>query len=547
GEAWYVALSEGKQESIEILKEFNEFWLSNSILKIAQNMKFDILMLKNYNIELDGALFDTMIAHYLIEPEQRHNLDDLALNYLDFTTIHIEELIGKKKSSQISMDKVPLEEITQYACEDADICLQLKQVFQPELKKRNLESLFYDVEMPLMSVLADMEFAGVVIDTQMLEEYSAQLKNELIELEKRIFDIAGEEFNIASPKQLGTILFEKLKITSKPPLTKTKQYATGEEVLLKFQGEHPIIDEILEYRSVSKLVSTYVDALPALVSPVTGKVHTTYTQTVAATGRLSSVNPNLQNIPIREERGRVLRKAFVPFCEDCVFLSADYSQIELRIMAHISKDKNMIEAFTEHNEDIHTATAAKIFKVDRTEVSRDMRDSAKTANFGIIYGISAFGLAQRLNISRTDAKNLIDSYFENFPGVKTFMDDSIKLARENHYVETILGRRRYLKDINSNNAIVRGYAERNAINAPIQGSAADIIKLAMISIQNRFKVEGIRSEMIMQVHDELNFNVYPDEIDKVRDIVIYEMENVMQLSVPLKADFGVGKNWLEAH
>lgn len=547
GEAWYVAMPATRDETIEVINEFNPFWKNCQILKIGQNLKFDILMLHYHGIEVTGPLFDTMIAHYLIEPDQKHNLDDLALQYLNYSTIHIEELIGKRSSIQKNMRDVPVELITRYAGEDADICLQLKLFFASELKKQGLESLFFDVEMPLLPVLVKMECAGVAVDSNMLRNYSVQLKEELLGIEKKIYSLAGNEFNIASPRQLGVILFEKLKITQNPPMTKTKQYATGEEILVKFSGTHPIVDEILEYRSVSKLISTYVDALPAMVSPVTGRIHTTYTQTIAATGRLSSVNPNLQNIPIREDRGRVLRGAFIPFCDDCLFFSADYSQIELRIMAHMSNDANMIEAFSQNNEDIHTATAAKIFGVSRDEVTREMRSKAKTANFGIIYGISAFGLAQRLQISRIEAKDLIDSYFDSFPGVRKFIDNSILMARENRYVETILGRKRYLSDINSSNAVVRGFAERNAINAPIQGSAADIIKLAMINIQKRLSEGEFRSQMIMQVHDELNFNVYASEAETLRDLVITEMENVMSLSVPLKAEYGYGKNWLEAH
>lgn len=546
-EAWYVSMPESRHETIEVLREFQDFWLNANILKIGQNLKFDILMLKYHDIEVVGPLFDTMIAHYLIEPEHKHNLDDLALKYLNYSTIHIEELIGKRNNMQKNMRDVPIDVVTRYASEDADICLKLKHIFAPELKDRNLESLFYDVEMPLLPVLADMEFAGVAVDTEMLNNYSVQLKEELIGLENNIYQLADTKFNIASPKQLGVVLFEKLKISAKPPMTKTKQYATGEEILVKFSETHPIVKEILEYRSVSKLISTYVDALPALVSPVTGRIHTTYTQTIAATGRLSSVNPNLQNIPIREERGRVLRGAFIPFCKDCSFFSADYSQIELRIMAHMSKDQNMIDAFRRYDTDIHTATAARIYGVSREEVTRDMRGKAKTANFGIIYGISPFGLAQRLNISRSEAKELIDNYFASFPGVRQFIDDSILKAKENEYVETILGRRRYLSDINSSNAVVRGFAERNAINAPIQGSAADIIKLAMINIQQRLHKEKFRSEMIMQVHDELNFNVYNNEADELKNLVVSEMENVITLSVPLKAEFGFGKSWLEAH
>ncbi len=545
--AYYVAMPHSRNQTIAVLQEFAPLFSNRSICKIGQNLKFDILMLRNHGIEVSGPFFDTMIAHYLLEPEQKHNLDDLALKYLNYTTIHIEELIGKRNNLQKNMRDVPLDIITQYAAEDADICFRLKQIFAPQLQEHKLNELFSDVEMPLLEVLCDMEYTGVKIDSAQLNHYSAQLKGELQGIENNIFEIAGEQFNIASPKQLGVILFEKLKISEKPPVTKTKQYATGEEILMQYSGKHPIIDEILEYRSISKLISTYVDALPGLISPITGRIHTTYNQTIAATGRLSSVNPNLQNIPIREERGKVLRKAFIPFADNCIYFSADYSQIELRILAHMSGDSNMIDAFCNHNEDIHTATASKIFGVDKTAVNHEMRSKAKTANFGIIYGISAFGLAQRLNIGRSEAKELIDSYFVNFPAVKTFIETCISNAREKQYAETILGRRRYLPDINSSNAVVRGFAERNAINAPIQGSAADIIKLAMINIRQQFRQHNLKSEMIIQVHDELNFNVYKPEAETVKHIVVNEMENVMKISVPLKVECGFGNNWLEAH
>jgi DNA polymerase-1 len=461
--------------------------------------------------------------------------------------IPIEELIGEKGKNQKNMRNVDPTIVSDYACEDADITLRLKNIFAPELKKTGIENLFYEIEMPLVKVLLEMESNGVSIDSNTIRQHSANLKKELIEIEDRIFELAGEKFNIASPRQLGIILFEKLKVINNPKKTKTKQYSTGEEELVKLADKHPIINEILEYRGVNKLINTYVDVLPDLVNKKTGKIHTSFNQTVTSTGRLSSNNPNLQNIPVRDERGREIRRSFIPSGDLYTFFSADYSQIELRLMAHLSKDKNMLEAFNLYGLDIHTATAAKIFKLDAAEVTRDMRSKAKTANFGIIYGISAFGLGQRLNISPKEAKELIDSYFETFPGVKTFMDDCIKTAREKEYVETIFGRRRYLPDINSQNAVVRGFAERNAINAPIQGSAADIIKLAMVNILKRFDQENIKSKMILQVHDELNFDVLISELEIVKQLIIDEMQNAVSIDVPLLVETGSGKNWLEAH
>ncbi|HQP04433.1 MAG: DNA polymerase I [Bacteroidales bacterium] len=545
--AFFVLMPDNKPDTLKVLKEFIPFFENKNILKIGQHLKFDLLFLKNHGIEASGPFFDTMIAHYLIEPEQRHNLDDLAVKYLNYASAHLEEIMGKKRFLTTDIRSLPLDEITKYGAEDAFLTFKLKAVFEKELTERNIKNLFYDVEMPLVAVLTDMEFTGICIDTKQLSDYSVNLKKELSEVEDRIYRIAGNRFNIASSKQLGAVLFEQLKITDKPPLTKTKQYATGEEILANFANAHPIVGEILEYRSISKLLSTYVEALPYLVSEKTGRIHSTFNQTTAATGRLSSANPNLQNIPIKEERGRLIRKAFIPCSNNSLFFSADYSQIELRILAHMSGDKNMIEAFRYHNEDIHTATASKIFRVTKEEVTREMRSKAKTANFGIIYGISAFGLSQRLNINRADAKNLIENYFQTFPGVKEYIDKSIHLAHERKYVETIMGRRRYLPDIDSRNANIRSFAERNAINAPIQGSAADIIKLAMINIFNNIAANRLMSKMIIQVHDELNFIVPEIEKDLLKSIVVADMEQVVNLSVPLKVECGFGKNWFEAH
>jgi len=542
---FYLPIPEKFEDAKRIVEQFKPALESDRILKIGQNIKYDIIVLKKYGIDVKGKMFDTMIAHYLLNPELRHNMDYMAETYLGYQTIHIDELIGSKGKNQLSMRQVPLNLISDYACEDADVTLRLKNIFEKKIEENNLSQLFYDIEMPLVKVLADMEAAGVRLDVNALKQSSQQFTALLIDLESEIYRMAGTQFNINSAKQVGEIFFDRMKIVEKAPKTKTGQYSTSEDVLESMRSKHPIIEKLLEYRGLKKLLSTYIDALPSLVNPQTGKIHTTFNQTVTSTGRLSSTNPNLQNIPIRDEEGREIRKAFIPD-ENCVFLSADYSQIELRIMAHLSDDKNMSEAFIA-GQDIHAATASKIYKIPIEEVTKDMRRKAKTANFGIIYGISVFGLAERLNIPRGEAKELIDGYFETYPDVKKYMDNSIEKARENGYVETIFHRKRFLPDINSRNAVVRGYAERNAINAPIQGSAADIIKVAMVNIHNRFLRENVQSKMILQVHDELNFNVFIEEIDIVKKIVIEEMENAIQLHVPLVADCGVGENWLEAH
>ncbi len=504
-------------------------------------------MLKNYGIKLKGFLFDTMIAHYLVEPDMRHNLNIISEQLLGYKPIVIEELIGKKGANQISMRSVPIDKISIYACEDADLAFQLKEVLYKKLVDEGLLELYKTIEAPLIEVLADIERAGVQINVQNLSEFAKSLNLELIALDDEIKSISGvPDLNISSPKQLGEVLFEKLKIASDVKMTKTKQYATGEEELLKYKDKHPIIDKILEFRSLKKLLSTYVEALPLLVNSKTGKIHTSFNQAVASTGRLSSNNPNLQNIPIRDEKGREIRKAFVPSTDDYLILSADYSQIELRLMAHMSKDPSLLEAFHQ-GEDIHTATAAKIFKIPLAEVTREQRSRAKTANFGMIYGISSFGLSQRLSISRTDAKELIDGYFNTYKGVKEYMENCIKNARDKGWVSTIFERKRYLTDIKSNNATVRGLAERNAINAPIQGSAADVIKLAMIKIHQDLSDKNLNSKMIIQVHDELVLEVYKPEIEQVKEIVKRSMTEVSKLSVPLEVEIGIGNNWLEAH
>ena len=544
-EAYYVPIPANQDEALKIVNEFKEVFENKQSLKVGQNIKYDMLVLSNYGIHLQGPMFDTMIAHYVLQPELRHNMDYLAEIYLNYQTIHIEELIGSKGKNQGNMRDLPPETIYKYACEDADITLKLYHILKKELEEHQVSSLFYDIEMPLVPVLAYMERNGVRINTETLKESSLHFTSRMQEIEKEVHQLAGMDFNIASPKQVGEVLFDKLKIVTKAKKTKTGQYVTSEEVLESLRGKHEIVGKILEHRGLKKLLGTYIDALPLLVNPKTGKIHTSFNQTVTATGRLSSSNPNLQNIPIRNEDGKEIRKAFIP--EDgCEFFSADYSQIELRIMAHLSGDKNMIEAFREGN-DIHAATAAKIYKIAIEEVTREQRSKAKTANFGIIYGISVFGLAERMNVPRSEAKELIDGYFETYPQIKEYMDKSIAVARENGYIETIFGRKRFLPDINSHNAVVRGYAERNAINAPIQGSAADIIKVAMVKIYQRFMQENIRSKMILQVHDELNFSVYPDEKEKVQQIVIEEMEKAYAMQVPLRADCGWGNNWLEAH
>jgi DNA polymerase-1 len=544
-EAFYVPVPANREEALRIVNIFKEVYEDPKILKVGQNLKYDLEVLRNYGIELKGKMWDTMIAHYLIQPELRHNMDYMAEIYLNYQTIHIDELIGPKGKNQRSMRSLLPSQVYEYAAEDADITLRLKNKLEPELKKFECEDLFYNIEMPLMPVLAEMEMNGVCLDTDSLKETSAILTNRILELEKRIYELAGEQFNIASPKQVGDILFEKLKIVEKAKKTKTGQYVTSEDVLQQLRNKHEIVADILEHRGLKKLLGTYVDALPSLINKRTGHIHTSFNQTVTATGRLSSSDPNLQNIPIRGEDGKEIRKAFIPE-PGCLFFSADYSQIELRVMAHLSQDENMIRVFSE-GKDLHAATAANIYKKPIEEVTRDERTKSKRANFGIIYGITVFGLAERLDIPRDEAKMLIDGYFATFPQVHDYMEKSKEVARQKGYVTTLFGRRRYLPDINSHNATVRGFAERNAINAPIQGTAADIIKVAMIHIYQRFKAEGIKSKMILQVHDELNFSVLPEEKEKVEHIVIEEMERAIDLKVPLVADSGFGKNWLEAH
>ena len=544
-EAFYVPIPANYEEAVNIVNSFKSIYENPSILKIGQNIKYDMEILAHYGIRVQAPMFDTMIAHYLIQPELRHNMDYLAEIYLKYQTIHIEELIGEKGRKQKNMRDLPPSAVYEYAAEDADITLQLKNKLEPELKDKGLEKLFYEIEMPLVPVLAKMELAGVRLDTASLQETSEILTQRLGEIEARIYELAGDRFNISSPKQVGDILFGKLKILEKAKKTKSGQYVTNEEVLQTLAGKHEIVAKILDYRGVKKLLSTYVDALPKLINPKTGRIHTSFNQAVTATGRLSSSDPNLQNIPIRGEDGKEIRKAFVPD-DGCLFFSADYSQIELRVMAHLSGDEHMIEAFIQGH-DIHAATAARIYQKDISEVDRDERTKAKRANFGIIYGITVFGLADRLNISREESKMLIDGYFDTFPKVRDYMEQSKAAAREKGYVETLFGRRRYLPDINSQNATVRGFAERNAVNAPIQGTAADIIKLAMVRIDKRFEEEQIRSKMLIQVHDELNFSVLPEEKEQVERIVLEEMENAYHMSVPLVADSGWGQNWLEAH
>ncbi len=545
-EAWYVPVPADRKEAARIVDRFAPALQDTRSQKIGQNIKFDILVLRKYGVRVAGPLFDTMIAHYLLNPELRHNMDYLAETYLHYQTVHIEALIGAKGKNQRSMRDVPLAEISEYAAEDADITLQLKNRFAPELKQEGVDELFHQIEMPLIYVLAEMEATGVTLDTVALKQSSEELTVALLLLEKEIHELAGMPFNINSTKQVGEILFERLQIDEKTKKTKTGNYSTNEEVLEKLRAKHPIVGKLLEYRGLKKLLSTYIDALPELINPDTGKIHTSFNQAVAATGRLSSTNPNLQNIPVRDALGREIRKAFTADDGDSLFFSADYSQIELRIMAHLSNDRNMIESFRS-GADIHAATAAKIYGVQLSEVTGDMRRKAKTANFGIIYGISVFGLAERLSIPRGEAKELIDGYFRTYPRIREYMGESIQVAKGKGYVETIYHRKRFLPDIHSANAIVRGYAERNAINAPIQGSAADIIKVAMIRIHQRFEQEGLESKMILQVHDELNFNVHKSEEERVRTIVLEEMEGVMKLQVPLIADCGIGRNWLEAH
>ena len=544
-EAFYIPMPANRGETQERLEILRDFFESGEIKKVGQNIKYDITVLANYGIEVKGKLFDTMIAHYVLQPELYHGMDYLAEIYLNYETIKIEELIGEKGRNQRNMRDISPTLVCDYACEDADITLKLKNILEKEIEKEGLENLFYNIEMPLVPVLAYMERNGARIDTTSLKETSALFSKRLNDIEQEIYTLAGEPFNIASPKQVGDILFGKLKIVDKPKKTKTGQYVTSEEVLAQLQNRHPIVKNILQHRGLKKLLSTYIDALPNLVNPKSGKIHTSYNQTVTATGRLSSSNPNLQNIPIRDEDGKEVRKAFVPD-DGYLFLSVDYSQIELRIMAHLSGDTNMIEDFRS-GYDIHAATAAKVYKKPIDQVTKDERRKAKVANFGIIYGISVFGLAERMNVDRREAKELIENYFATYSGVQAYIEKCKQEAKANGYVETIFHRKRYLPDINSHNAVVRGYAERNAVNAPIQGSAADIIKVAMINIYKRLKEAGMRSTMILQVHDELNFNVHPEERDALQAIVTNEMQNAIELSVPLTADYGWGVNWLEAH
>ena len=544
-EAFYVPVPANREEALRIVNIFKEVYEDPKILKVGQNLKYDLEVLRNYGITLAGPMFDTMIAHYLSQSELHHNMDYMAEIYLNYQTIHIDELIGPKGKNQRSMRDLLPSQVYEYAAEDADVTLRLKNKLEPELKKYECEKLFYEIEMPLMPVLAEMEINGVCLDTDSLKETSNVLTSRINELETRIYELAGSPFNIASPKQVGEILFDKLKIIEKAKKTKTGQYVTSEEVLQQLRNKHEIVADILEHRGLKKLIGTYIDALPKLINPRTGHIHTSFNQTITATGRLSSSDPNLQNIPIRGEDGKEIRKAFVPE-PGCLFFSADYSQIELRVMAHLSKDENMINVFRE-GKDLHAATAANIYKKPIEEVTRDERTKSKRANFGIVYGITVFGLAERLDIPRDEAKMLIEGYFATFPQVHNYMEKSKEVARQKGYVTTLFGRRRYLPDINSHNATVRGFAERNAINAPIQGTAADIIKVAMIRIHERFKKEGIKSKMILQVHDELNFSVYPEEKEKVERIVLEEMQGAFALAVPLVADSGFGQNWLEAH
>ena len=543
--AYYVPIPAEREEALKIVNEFRPLFENEEITKVGQNIKYDMIVLQNYGTQVKGSLFDTMLAHYVLQPELRHNMDYLAEIYLHYKTIHIDELIGPKGKGQKNMRDLPPSDVYRYACEDADVTLKLKNVLEKELKAQRVEHLFYEIEMPLVPVLVNIESNGVLLDTEALKQTSVHFTTRLKEIEKDIYRLAGETFNIASPKQVGELLFDRLKLIDKPKKTKTGQYVTSEEILESLRGKHEIVGKILEHRGLKKLLGTYIDALPKLINPRTGRIHTSFNQAVTATGRLSSSNPNLQNIPIRDEDGKEIRKAFIPD-EGCEFFSADYSQIELRIMAHLSQDPNMIEAFVEGH-DIHAATAAKIYKISIDEVTSDMRRKAKTANFGIIYGISAFGLAERMGVSRQEARELIDGYFATYPQVKAYMDKSIEVAREQGYVETISHRKRYLPDINSRNATTRGYAERNAINAPIQGSAADIIKVAMARIHQRFQAYNLKAKMILQVHDELNFSVPVAEKELVQKIVIEEMEKAYPMRVPLKADCGWGKNWLEAH
>ncbi|WP_026810300.1 DNA polymerase I [Arenibacter latericius] len=546
GKGFYIPFPEDRSEAQELIEHLRPFFEAEEIEKIGQNLKYDIKVLHKYGITIKGKCFDTMLAHYLINPDMRHNMDVLAETYLNYTPVSITELIGKKGKNQLSMREVPLEKQTEYAVEDADITFQLAQHFRPELKDAKTEELFNDIEIPLLKVLADMELEGINLDEAFLNSLAKDLDNDIKVLETKIYKEAGEEFNIASPKQLGDILFDKLKLVNKPKKTKTGQYSTAEEVLSTLAKDHEIIQYVLDYRGLSKLKSTYIDALPLQIEESTNRIHTDYMQTVAATGRLSSNNPNLQNIPIRTERGRQVRKAFVPRNEEYTLLAADYSQIELRIIAALSQETTMIEAF-KNGEDIHASTASKVFNVPLEEVTREQRSNAKTVNFGIIYGVSAFGLSNQTDLSRSEAKDLIDTYYKTYPKLRNYISEQINFARENGYVQTVLGRRRYLKDINGSNAIVRGAAERNAVNAPIQGSAADIIKIAMINIHKKLVEENYKSKMLLQVHDELVFDVYNPEMEAIKTMIKTEMENAHKLSVPLEVELGTGKNWLEAH
>ncbi len=546
GKGFYVPFPEDKNEAQNLIEMLRPFFENESIQKIGQNLKYDIKVLAKYKVSVKGKLFDTMLAHYLINPDMRHNMDVLSETYLNYTPVSITELIGKKGKNQLSMREVPIEKQAEYAVEDADITLQLKEHFEKELGDANIQKLFNEIEIPLVSVLADMELEGINLDVAFLNGLATDLDKDINELVAKVYEAADEEFNIASPKQLGIVLFEKMKLVDKPKKTKTGQYSTAEDVLSYLAKDHEIIRNILEYRGLAKLKSTYVDALPLQVEPITGRVHTEYMQTVAATGRLSSNNPNLQNIPIRTERGRQVRKAFIPRNEDYVLLAADYSQIELRIIAALSEETNMIEAF-KNGEDIHASTAAKVFDVPLEEVTKEQRSNAKTVNFGIIYGVSAFGLSNQTDLSRSEAKELIETYYESYPKLKNYMNEQIHFARENGYVQTVLGRRRYLNAINASNAIVRGAAERNAINAPIQGSAADIIKIAMINIHNKLEEGNYKSKMLLQVHDELVFDIYKPELEVLKPLIKSEMENAFKLSVSLDVDLGLGANWLEAH
>jgi DNA polymerase-1 len=545
-EAYYVPCPADRDETLKILADFRDVFEDEGIEKVGQNIKYDLVVLLHYGFHVRGPIFDTMIAHYLINPEMRHNMDILAETYLSYTPVSIEELIGKKGKNQGNMRDVDVEKVVRYAGEDADITWQLSEIFKPALEKVGEEDLYRNIEAPLIPILAEMEVAGVKLDREALDEIAVDLRQEIDETEKKIFELAGHEFNVGSPKQLGVVLFDEMKIVDKPKKTKSGQYSTSEDVLSKIEDAHDIVPLVLDYRSTTKLLSTYVEALPELVHAETGRIHTTFNQAVAATGRLSSTAPNLQNIPIRTERGRLIRKAFTSRGEDYIFMAADYSQIELRIVAALSGDESMIEAFKE-GKDIHAATAAKVYDVALEDVTREMRSRAKMVNFGIIYGISAFGLADRLNIKRTEASEIINNYFEKYPKIKQYMDQSIEEARENGYVTTVMGRRRYLPDINSRNRTVRGFAERNAINAPIQGSAADIIKKAMIDIGNEMQKKDYQSKMVLQVHDELVFDMHRDEEAELTKMIVDKMENAYTMEVPLTVEVGTGANWLEAH